>query len=145
MGNECSVAPLGCSTSPKTPLLPYEVAPTSRTFADGNHTFPKKSPSKKDISTMINGVFWKMNAHWHPCDVPRVQQPHSCLTKLHPLQEHSPTGITLNRHFYHDTRCFLENECSTSPTTPLLPCEVAPNLQNIRQRELHFPKKNNPQ
>ena len=64
--NECSVAPLGWSTSPKTPLLPYEVAPTSRTFADGNHTFlKKKHPQKIGISPMINGVFWKMNAQWH--------------------------------------------------------------------------------
>ena len=45
--NECSVAPLRCSTSPKTPLFPYEVAPTSRTFADGNHTFPKKKIALK--------------------------------------------------------------------------------------------------
>ena len=90
---------------------------------------------------MINGVFGKMNAQLHPCGVPRVQQPHSCLTRLRPLQEHSPTGIAINRNFHHDERCIMENECSTSPTTPLLPCEVAPHLQNIRQRELHFPEK----
>ena len=80
LGNECSVAPLGCSTSPKTPLLPYEVAPTSRTFADGNHTFPHKSPSKTDISTMINDMFWKMNAQWHHYGVPRVQKRHPFIT-----------------------------------------------------------------
>ena len=41
--NECSVSPPRCSTRPTTQLLRYEVAPASRTFADGNHTFPKNN------------------------------------------------------------------------------------------------------
>ena len=99
LGNECSVAPLECSTRPKTSLLPYEVAPTSRTFADGKHTFHKKNTLK-------------------------------------------------NRHFHHDKRCILENECSvvplrcsTSPKTPLLPYEIAPTSRTFADGNHTFPKK----
>ena len=40
--NKCAGEPLRCPTVPTTPFPQCEVAPTSRTFADGNHTFHKK-------------------------------------------------------------------------------------------------------
>ena len=122
--------------------------------------FSQKHPQKTGISTMINGVFLKMNAQWHHYGVPRVQKRYSCLTRLHPLREHSPTEITLfpkkspsiNRHFHHDKQCILENECSvaplgcsTSPKTPLLPYEVAPTSRTFADGNHTLRKKKHPQ
>ena len=86
--NKRSVAPLLCSTSPKTPLLPYEVAPTSRTFGDGNHTFPKKTPSENRRFHHDKRCILENECSVAPHGVPRGQQRHPCLTRLHPLREH---------------------------------------------------------
>ena len=84
--------------------------------------FPQKITLKTDITTMITCVFWKMNAQWHPYCVPRVQRRRSCLTKLHPLREYSPTGITFPKkspsksiYVHHDKRVFWEMNAQWNP------------------------------
>ena len=120
-----------------------------------SHFSQKKHPQKTGISTMINGLFWKMNPQGHHYGVPRVQKDCSCLTRLHPLREHSSTGITLflrnhpqktdistmingvfwkmNAQWHHYGVPRVQNA-----TLALRGCT---HFENIRRRDHTFPKK----
>ena len=71
--NECSVAPYGVPRVQKRYSFLTRLHPLREHSPMGITLFPKSTLKKTDISTMINGVFWRMNAQWHHYCVPGVQ------------------------------------------------------------------------